>query len=220
MIKSGLRTSALAYNFFAFTHSLNTCGTTDKCCDSNIYNPKTFLLSLLIPNFHWSMVNGLKWKFFDWLNTVCISNLPKKPLQHVIYILQHAKKDNLGLIVKAIAVFTVQFQRDVKRKRENVLMDARLDGNFRHVIHVRHVAKFFFKPYQLSYHIYLLLIFFSTKRVVFWFFFNYKMGLKKMWHWYNVVTCLYQTYITKPLLIISLNKNGLLMNDFGLFRTF
>ena len=36
-------------------------------------------------------------------------------------------------IVKAGAVLTVQFQRDVTLKRENVLMDARLDGNFRHV---------------------------------------------------------------------------------------
>ena len=42
-------------------------------------------------------------------------------------------------IVKASVVLTVQFQRDVTLKQENVLMDARLDGNFRGVILVRHV---------------------------------------------------------------------------------
>ena len=42
-------------------------------------------------------------------------------------------------IVKAGAVLTVQFQRDVTIKREYVLMDVRLDGHSRHVIHVRHI---------------------------------------------------------------------------------
>ena len=45
--------------------------------------------------------------------------------------------------VKASAVLTVQFQRDVTRKRENVLMDARLDGDLRHVIQVRQYTQFF-----------------------------------------------------------------------------
>ena len=45
-------------------------------------------------------------------------------------------------IVKASVVLTVQFQRDVTRKRENVLRDARLDGNSLHVMHVRHVPSY------------------------------------------------------------------------------
>lgn len=42
-------------------------------------------------------------------------------------------------IVKATAVLTVQIQRDVTLKLEHVLMDARLGGDSRYVIHVRHI---------------------------------------------------------------------------------
>ena len=63
--------------------------------------------------------------------------------QRVLYILQHALKDFMDQNVKASAVLTVQFQRDVTRKRENVLMDAKLDGDFRHVIQVRQYTQFF-----------------------------------------------------------------------------
>ena len=45
-------------------------------------------------------------------------------------------------IVKTIVVLTVQFQRDVTIKLENVLMDARLGGDSLHDIQVRHVPSF------------------------------------------------------------------------------
>ena len=51
-------------------------------------------------------------------------------------------------IVKTIVVLTVQFQRDVTIKLENVLMDAKGDGNSLHVIQVRHIP--IFKLYNLT----------------------------------------------------------------------
>ena len=61
-------------------------------------------------------------------------------------------------IVKASVMLSVQLQRDVKRKRENVLMDARLDGNFRHVIQVRHISRLEIYIYKLITHIYVLIV--------------------------------------------------------------
>lgn len=57
--------------------------------------------------------------------------------------------------VKTTAVLTVQIQRDVTLKLEHVLMDARLGGDSRHVIHVRHIPSL--KKISIDY-LYLLII--------------------------------------------------------------
>ena len=80
--------------------------------------------------------------------------------RNVLYIniLQHAHKDYMDPIVKTGVVLTVQFQRDVTRKQEHVLVDARLDGDLRHVFQVRQYTEFF--KISIDSSLYLLLILF------------------------------------------------------------